>query len=143
MKLKQENEELSKLDILIAAMERERTATELKLYSVEKQCESLAEELRIERKASRAVISKAMSEAEDLMGKAYGLMKGIHAKERDLERMEAETKREAQAAIDESKIQHANNMKKALQRERRESLRQRAKGKLFFLFLIFLYLHNI
>ena len=127
--LQVEKEELSKLDIVICALQQERTQTEMKLANAENRCQELQEELRLEKKESCLTITKATEDAENMMSTAHLLMKNVKRKEKELAGLEETTIESSKKMVLDGELRNSVNMKKCLQDERRRSSRQNEKGQ--------------
>ena len=134
------NMDRCKLDSLIVQLESEREDLLGKVTASESHCRELAEQLRLEKKASRIVITNAMSKAEDLMSEAEMIFKEANAKERTLRNMEHTSIKVNKDAHAKAVREGKQNVKKAVQQERRISARQRALG--VYHFLMFAYLNE-
>ena len=121
--------ELCKLDDLIGELEKERDVLKGKVTAKERHCTELAHQLHLEKKASRSMISKAIGEAEDLMQQAGMIIRDANEKEIALRDMEHTSQKVKRQIVTKAVSDGKQNVKKAIQHERRISARHRAAGE--------------
>ncbi|KAL7552655.1 hypothetical protein ACHAWF_015887 [Thalassiosira exigua] len=131
-KLKDENEKISALDATISRLLVTNKSNSKRIESLVDECRKLANLLREEKEKSRLTIASIMEGAEAAMDQAQSMKANVKSKEEELKAREMQLELNAKnkglrfdKAVAVAMADEKNKSKKAMQKERRHSARQR------------------